>query len=363
MKKMTFILLFAVMVSACVPAVAPTPTPIPPTAVPTQDPKALAAEIDALVQENHQDGFFDGALLVAQNGQVILKQGYGMADRAQNIPITPQTRFPLASIQKQFTAMAILLLQEQGKLSVQDSLCDFVPDCPKDFEPVTLHHLLTHSSGVPAKTLWYKPGNEMLPENSSLYFQPGEKFMYSNVGFNLLDRVIETASGQSYESFLQENIFDPLQMTNTGVAFQDDGLAKGYKDAQSDFAMTFPYGIVADVLIYSTAEDMYRWDQALYGEDELLPQSALSAMFESQVAVPDGEYYGFDGSTGWSYGFGWFIAPGEPHYVLHGGMLEGFRTEIRRYTDDKATIIQLCNHEAVLLYPIAEEIAGMLFGK
>jgi CubicO group peptidase (beta-lactamase class C family) len=172
--------------------------------------------------------------------------------------------------------------------------------------------------------------------------------------------VIETASGQPYESFLQENIFDPLQMTNTGVAFQDDDLAKGYKDAQSDFAMTFPYGIVADVLIYSTAEDMYRWDQALYGEDELLPQSALSAMFESQVAVPDGKYYG---GEDWSYGYGWFIAPGEPHYVLHGGMLEGFRTEIRRYTDDKATIIQLCNHEAVLLYPIAEEIAGMLFGK
>jgi CubicO group peptidase (beta-lactamase class C family) len=85
--------------------------------------------------------------------------------------------------------MAILLLQEQGKLSVQDSLCDFVPDCPKDFEPVTLHHLLSHSSGVPAKTLWNKPGNEMLPENVSLYFQPGEEFMYSNVGFNLLDRV------------------------------------------------------------------------------------------------------------------------------------------------------------------------------
>jgi len=348
---MTFILLFAVMVNACVPAVAPI------------DPEALAAEIDALVQKNHQDGLFDGALLVAQDGQVILKQGYGMTDRTQNIPITPQTRFPLASIQKQFTAMAILLLQEQGKLSVQDSLCDFVPDCPKDFEPVTLHHLLTHSSGVPAKTLWYKPGNEMLPENSSLYFQPGEKFMYSNVGFNLLDRVIETASGQSYESFLQENIFDPLQMTNTGVAFQDDGLAKGYKDAQSDFAVTFPYGIIADVLIYSTVEDMYRWDQALYGEDELLPQSALSAMFESQVTVPDGEYYGFDGSTGWSYGYGWFIAPKELGYVIHGGQLQGFRTEIRRYTDDKATIIQLCNQEAVALYPTAEEIAGLLLGK
>jgi CubicO group peptidase (beta-lactamase class C family) len=319
------------------------------------------------VQENHQDGLFDGALLVAQNGQVILSQGYGYADREKQIPITPQTKFPLASIQKQFTAMAILLLQEQGKLSVQDSLCDFVPDCPKDFEPVTLRHLLSHSSGVPAKTLWNKPGNEMLPENVSLYFQPGEEFMYSNVGFNLLDRVIETASGQSYEDFVQENIFDPLQMTNSGVArsvvFQDDDLAKGYKDAQSDFATVFPYGIVADVLIYTTVEDMYRWDQALYGEDELLPQSALSAMFESQAAVPDGEYYGFDGSIGWSYGYGWFIAPKESGYVIHGGMLEGFRTEIRRYTNDKVTIIQLCNHEAVALYPIAEEIAAKLFGK
>jgi CubicO group peptidase (beta-lactamase class C family) len=350
LKIKTPILLIMLFLSAC--------SLLPPAAQPTPNPEVLGTEIDAIVQANYEAGVFDGSVLVAQNGQVIISKGYGYADREHKIPNTPETRFPIASISKQFTAMAIMLLQEQGKLSVQDSLCDFVPDCPQEFEPVKLHHLLTHSSGVPAKTLWYKPGNEMLPESATLYFQPGERFMYSNIGYALLDRVIETASGQSYESFLQKNIFDPLEMTNTGVAEQSDGLANGYKDAQSDFAVVFPYGLVSEYLVYSTIEDFYRYDQALYGE-ELLPQSALSAMFESQMAVPDGKYYG---GEDWSYGYGWFIAPDQLRYILHGGMLAGYRTEIRRYTDDKITIIQLCNQEAVALYPTAEAIASKLLG-
>lgn len=289
MKVITLFLLLPMILSACT---------LPAFRQPTPDPEVLGAENAALITENHQAGFFDGTALVVQNGQVIQKQGYGLADRRQNIPITPETWFPIASITKQFTAMGILVLQEQEKLNVQDSLCDFIPDCPAEFGPVKLHHLLTHSSGVPAKTLWDKPGNEMLPENSTLYFQPGEQFMYTNIGYALLDRVIETASGQSYESFLQVNIFDPLEMTNTGVAEQSDGLANGYKNAQSDFVMVFPYGQMAEYLVYSTVEDFYRYDQALYGE-ELLPQPALSAMFAPQMVVPDGKYYG---GEGWAYG-------------------------------------------------------------
>ncbi len=364
MKKMTFTLLFAVMVSACGTAVAPTPTPIPPTAVPTQDPKALAAEIDALVQENYQNGVYDGAVLVARDGQVILSQGYGFADRENKIPNTPQTKFRIASITKQFTAMAILLLQEQGKLNIDDSICDYISDCREVLEPVKIRHLLSQSAGLPNNTAYSFPGDQMVSEFATLFFPPGEQFKYQDVTYELAGRIIETVSGQSFASFLQENIFEPLGMSNSGVDgdLKQTDLAKGYSDAEGDNALQQIYTFAAGA-VYSTVEDMYRWDQALYLEDELLPQSALSAMFTPQMAVPDGEYYGFDGSTGWSYGFGWFIAPEEYGYVLHGGMLPGNRSEIRRYIDDETVIILLANHEAVALYPTAEAIAAKLFGE
>ena len=362
MKKMTFILLFALMVSACVPAVAPTPTPIPPTAVPTQDPKALAAEIDALVQENYQKGVYDGAVLVARDGQVILSQGYGFADREKEIPNTPQTKFRIASITKQFTAMAILLLQEQGKLNVDDSICSYITNCQEIFEPVKIRHLLSQSAGIPNTTAYSVPGDQMVSKFATLFFPPGEQFKYQDLTFNLAGRIIETVSGQSYASFLKQNIFEPLGMSNSGVHdMKQTDLAKGYTNAEGDIAFEPPY-LFAEGSVYSTVEDMYRWDQALY-TDELLPQSSLKAMFAPQVAVPDGEYYGFDGSTGWSYGFGWFIAPKELGYVIHGGTYPGFRAEIRRYIDDETVIILLTNQEAVALYPTAEAIAAKLFGK
>jgi len=351
MKKLTFILLLAVMVSAYVPADAPT------------DPEALAAEIDALVQENHQNGVYDGAILVARDGQVILSQGYGFADRIGKIPNTPQTKFRIASITKQFTAMAILLLQEQGKLNIDDSICDYITGCQEIFEPVTIRHLLSQSAGLPNNTAYSVPGDQMVNKFATLFFPPGEQFKYQDVTYNVAGRIIETVSGQSYASFLQENIFEPLGMSNSGVdnnLIQTD-LARGYTDAVGDNRL-LPMYTFAEGSVYSTVEDMYLWDQALY-TDKLVPQSALKDMFTPQVAVPDGEYYGFDGSTGWSYGFGWFIAPEELGYMLHGGTLPGFRAEIRRYTDDNVTIIQLCNHEAVWLYPTAEEIAGMLVGE
>ena len=359
MKKMTFILLFAVMVSACVPAVAPTPTPIPPTAVPTQDPKALAAEIDALVQENYQKGVYDGAVLVARDGQVILSQGYGFADREKKIPNTPQTKFRIASITKQFTAMAILLLQEQGKLNVDDSICSYITNCQEIFEPVKIRHLLSQSAGIPNNTAYSVPGDQMVSKFATPFFPPGEQFKYQDVTYNLAGRIIETVSGQSYASFLKQNIFEPLGMSNSGVHdMKQTDLAKGYTNAEGDIALQ-PVYTFAEGSVYSTVEDMYRWDQALH-TDKLLPHSSLKAMFTSQMTVPDGEYYGFDGSTGWSYGFGWFIAPKELGYVLHGGMLPGYRAEIRHYIDDNTVIILLTNQEAVALYPTAEAIAAKL---
>jgi CubicO group peptidase (beta-lactamase class C family) len=352
MKAKLLFLLLAVILSAC--ATQSTP-----------DPKVLSAEFDALVEKNHQAGLFDGSVLVTQNGQVIFSKGYGFADRERKIPNTPQTKFHLASIGKQFTAMAILLLQEQGKLSVEDGICNYITNCPEIFKPVKIRHLLSQSAGLPNSTAYSMPGDQMLSKNATLFFKPGEQFKYQDVTFNIAGSIIETVSGQSYASFLKQNIFEPLGMSNTGVDDMkqtDLDLAKGYSNAEGDIALQPVYGLFAAGSVYSTVEDMYRWDQALYG-DKLLPQSSLKAMFTPQVAVPDGEYYGsIDGSKGWSYGYGWFIAPEELGYVLHGGTLPGYRTEIRRYIDDKTVIILLTNHEAVALYPTAEAIAGKLLG-
>jgi len=349
MKAKLLFLLLAVILSAC--ATQPTP-----------DPKALSAEFDALVEKNHQAGLFDGSVLVAQNGQVIFSKGYGFADREKKIANTPQTKFRIASVTKQFTAMAILLLQQQGKLNVDDSICDYITNCPDIFKPVKIRHLLSQSAGIPNSTAYSMPGDQMLSRHATLFFQPGEQFKYQDVTFNIAGRIIETVSGQSYASFLKQNIFEPLGMSNSDVDdMKQTDMAKGYADAQSDIAINPMYGLFAEGSVYSTAEDLYRWDQVMYG-DKLLPQPSLKAMFTPQVAVPDGEYYGFDGSTGWSYGFGWFIAPKELGYVIHGGMLPGYRTEIRRYMDDKVVIILLTNHEAVDLYNTAEAIADKLFG-
>ena len=207
------------------------------------------------------------------------------------------------------------------------------------------------------------PGDQMVSKSATLFFQPGEQFKYQDVTFNLAGRIIETVSGQSYADFLKHNIFEPLGMSNSGVDdMKQTDLAMGYSNAEGDIALQPIHGLFAEGAVYSTVEDMYLWDQALY-TDKLLPQSALKAIFTPQVAIPDGEYYGFDGSKGWSYGFAWFIAPKEMGYVIHGGTLPGYRTEIRRYIDDKTTIILLTNHEAVALYPTAEAIAEKLFGK
>ncbi len=362
MKTTTFALLLAVLLSGCARAGIPTPTatPILPTAEPVQDPKVLAADLDALMQANHQAGVFDGAILVARNGQMILSQGYGFADRFNKIPNTPQTKFPIGSLTKQFTAMAILMLQARGKLTVEDKLCSYIPNCPEILQPIRLHHLLTHTAGLPDATRWEQPGDKMLSKYATLVFPAGEKWIYGDVAFDFLGRTIETVSGQTYEDFVRQNIFEPLQMSDTGYNHQQPDLAKGYAGAQGDRAQSSPADYFAAGAIYSTVEDLYRYDQALY-TDKLLPQSVLKVMFTAQVQVPDG--LPLPHPQGWSYGYGWFIGPELPrplHY--HGGMPPGYRSAFWRYPDDRITIIQLCNHEAVMLVPTEEAIANQLLG-
>jgi CubicO group peptidase (beta-lactamase class C family) len=198
----------------------------------------------------------------------------------------------------------------------------------------------------------------MLSKSATLSAQPGEKWLYADVGFNLLGKVIETVSGQSYEVFMQKHIFEPLQMSSTGYYHQEKDFAKGYSSSQNDVALQNSDYFAAGAL-YSTVEDLYRYDQAL-AAGTLLPVPALSAMFTAYMPIPAGLV--IHGEQGWGYGYGWFIGPDKPRRIYYdGGQPAGFRAAIWRYPDDQATIIQLCNHEGVMIVPTALAIAEKLF--
>ena len=192
----------------------------------SQDGSAFSAKLDEHLNQAVRQGF-SGAALISRDGKIVFAKGYGLANRELDVPNTAQTRFRLGSITKQFTAVGILLLADRGKLGVQDPICKFFDNCPPAWSAVTIHHLLSHTGGIPSFTSSpdYLP-KMMMPEtvtsmiarfkDKPLEFTPGEKYAYSNSGYFLLGHIIEKASGETYEVFLQKNIFDPLKLANTG---------------------------------------------------------------------------------------------------------------------------------------------------
>jgi CubicO group peptidase (beta-lactamase class C family) len=329
----------------------------------------LLPKFDEYAQATAKADGFSGAILVARDGKVLVSKGYGMADVEHDVPNTPETRFRLGSLTKQFTAVSILLLQERGKLSVQDSVCKYVAPCPEAWQPVTIHHLLSHTGGVPNFTNFdqfpdYPRTKRETATVESLIgrfrdrpldFKPGEKWNYSNSGYVLLGHVVEKLSGKSYESFLRENIFEPLKMTNTGYDHAGEIVkrrARGYaagpdgKLANADYIdMSIPFAAGG---LYSTVGDLYLWDQALNGE-KLLKKSSLDAMF---TAV----------RNDYGYGYGVNKLFNRAH-ATHGGSIEGFSTSIHRFPDDRVTVIVLSNYEAARSGPIARDLAAIAFGE
>ena len=359
-------LVLAVLLTSCYTPL--TTNPIP-QHVPTSTPAAQVApvpvsEIDKYLNTLVHIGSFSGSVLIARNGEVLLSKGYGFADREQKIINTPQTRFRIGLITKQFTAMAIVMLEAQAKLDVQDHICSYLPECPEAWETITIQHLLTHTSGIPNFTDFtdYRATNATPspPEETTnrfkdkpLDFQPGEGWGYSNSGYILLGQIIERVSGQSYENFLQEHIFTPLQMTSTGYDHNQDDLAVGYKGifGKAEFIdMSIPYAAGA---LYSTVEDLYRWDQALYTH-QLLPQDYLDQIFTAQVTIPN--------SRGMAYGYGWTIGQENGRQIItHAGGIEGFISEIARYPQDKTVIIILSNQQNTSMGIIHSALAKKVF--
>jgi len=259
--------------------------------------EAKVRRIDALVEAYRQIGQFNGSVLVAEKGAVLLKKGYGLAQMEWGIPNTADTRFRLGSITKQFTATLVLRQVEQGRIRLDGKLSDYLPDYrPDTGQKVTIHHLLTHTSGIPSYTdspTFFSevsrdphPVDEFVKKfcSGDLEFEPGSKFHYDNSGYFLLGALLEKVSGRSYEQLLREEILDPLGMKDTGydrgetllphrAAGYEKDLA-GYRNAPY-LDMSLPYAAGA---LYSTVEDLYRWDQALYGT-AVLSEASKERMF------------------------------------------------------------------------------------
>lgn len=328
-------------------------------------PKQLSSRIEEYMRAAAREEHFSGSILVAKNGKPVLSNAYGMANYELNVPNRPDTIFRLGSITKQFTATAIMQLQEKGRLSVNDSICKYLENCPSKWEAITIRNMLTHTSGIPDYTSqpdFKKSASQPLTnaeliarfKDMPLEFAPGERYRYSNTAYNLLGAIIEKISAKTYADYLQENIFSPLGMKNTGYDVSGRVIknrAAGYLIGDgsinnADFLdMSIPYSAGA---LYSTTGDLLKWDQAIETGKILSPRS-LSEMF-----TPFKKDYG--------YGFGITEYFGHKE-IYHGGGIFGFATQLTRFPDDKVTIIVLSNNQRAAAGKIANSLAAIIFGK
>ena len=341
----------------------------------------LAAPLPATAKtpSERADALLDGliktddpgmAVLVAQDGKILFEKGYGLADRKHHVPITPHTIFCIGSITKQFTASAILKLQEEGKLSVTNKLSKYIPDFPHGDE-VTLRELLNHTSGIHSYT--EKPDFLSRATNATTAaaiieemkkdpydFDPGTKWRYDNAGYRLLSYIVERVSGQSYGDFLRGNFFQPLGMTNTGVYRAHSGLpheALGYSLGTNGFRrplngdMSWWDGAGS---LYSTVEDLYRWNEGIFS-GRVVDTASLQAAFtpvkehEEQVNLDSG------------YGFGWEVRRARGlREIWHNGSLDGFCSTLLRVPAEKLTVAILANAEPGRTNAVPELLARKL---
>jgi CubicO group peptidase (beta-lactamase class C family) len=321
--------------------------------------------MDQIVHSYAADHKFMGTALVARGSQVIFSKGYGSADLEWDVPNSPNTKFRLGSVTKQFTAASILLLEERGKLNVNDPVKKYLPDAPAAWDKITIYHVLTHTSGIPNFTGF--PDYEKLDafaatpaqlverfRDKPLDFAPGEKWNYSNSGYVLLGYLIEKLTGGTYEKFVRENIFTPLGMKDSGydsnsaiIPHRASGyaLVKGAYENAGFVHMSIPHGAGA---LYSTTEDLLKWEQGLFGG------KVLQATSLQKMTTPFKN----------NYAFGLGVQTVDGHKVIsHGGGIQGFVTELEYYPDDKLTVVVLENVTgAVPPGEIAKKLAALAHG-
>lgn len=333
------------------------------SATPQSSPDLAGMEL--VIQSFVSDQHFMGSILVARGNDVILDKGYGFANLEWQIPNSPSTKFRLGSITKQFTSASILLLAERGKLSVNDPVKKYLPDAPAAWDKITIFNLLTHTSGIPSFTSFPDYASlepvMTIPEqlvkrfrDKPLDFQPGEKWSYSNSGYVLLGYLLEKISGESYEKFVQDNIFTPLGMRDSGydsnsavIAHRAAGYSPGANGPENAgyINMTVPFSAGA---LYSTTDDLLHWEQGLFG-GKLLSHASLEKM-----TTPYKE----------DYACGLMVHMVNGRKVIeHGGGIEGFNTMLAYYPQDKLMVVVLSNINGAAPEDIATKLAAIAHGE
>jgi CubicO group peptidase (beta-lactamase class C family) len=333
----------------------------------------LATRIDAAIAPYFKADAPGATVIVVKDGKPVLRRAYGMADTARSLKMAPEMALRLGSITKQFTATAILMLAEEGKLSVDDDITRHLPDYPTRGKKITIEHLLTHTSGIVSYT--GKPGYvtgmtrdvgvaEMIDsfKNDPLDFEPGTQYRYNNSGYFLLGAIIEKISGQSYAGFLEQRIFKPLGMQDTyyeGFGASRAPVAAGHTRGPTGYgaarplSMTQPYAAGS---LVSTVDDLAKWDAAIAAGKLLKPASWQRAFTSYRLA--DGK------ATG--YGYGWDVNKVQGQTAMgHGGGINGFTTHALRFPDQKVYVAVLTNSDAGPANPavVARKAAGIAIGK
>jgi CubicO group peptidase (beta-lactamase class C family) len=338
---------------------------------------AQSDPVDDYVQSEMQKQHVPGlALLVSRGGQVIRAQGYGLSNVELQVPVKPESIFQSGSVGKQFTATAVMMLVEEGKIGLEDPLTKYFPDAPATWKQVTIRELLSHTGGFtdyPKDFDMRKDYTEAdlikIVESIPLAYPPGTNWSYSNLGFLTLGIVIHKVTGQFYGDFLQERIFRPLGMSTTRIISEGDIIpnrSAGYRLVKTELKneelknqewVSPTLNTTADGALYFSVLDLAKWDAALYTE-KLLKKSSLDQMW-TVAKLTNGK------PNSGHYGFGWFIENRNGHRVIeHEGAWQGFETDISRYVDDQLTVVVLTNLAEARPNKFADHVAEMyLSGK
>lgn len=346
------------------------------------DPRIQLLDDYMLGQAQHYQ--FNGNILIAERGEVIYQKSFGLSDFVQNTLLNDTTVFELASVSKQFTAMGILILVDQGELSLSDSLRSFFPELP--YHNITVHHLLSHTSGLPdymdlLKDKWDRStiafNQDMIEllaeEKPHIHFKPGEKWEYCNTAYVLMASIIEKVSGKTFQDYMAHHIFEPLQMENSRIY----NTRRSSKDLIPNYAYGYVYsnslmqyalpdslpgyefvyfmdGIQGDGITNSTTGDLLKWDRALV-EKKLVSEKLMKEMFSPQGVT--------DRFPGTHYGYG--VELGRDPFgsmISHGGFWPGYTTMMTRYIEDDKTIIVLSNNQSSSA-DISRALANIIYNK
>ncbi|HKS75687.1 MAG TPA: serine hydrolase domain-containing protein [Terriglobales bacterium] len=329
------------------------------------------SDVDHYIQTEMQKHHIPGlALLIARNGQIVRAQGYGFANLELQVPVKPESIFQSGSMGKQFTATAVMMLVEQGKVGLEDPLTKYFPDAPASWNQVTVRELLSHTAGFtdyPDKFDFRRDYTEdqllKIVEAIPLAYPPGTKWAYSNLGYLTLGVLIHRVTGEFYGDYLQEHIFRPLGMTATRIISETDIIpnrSSGYlwvKGGWKNQEWVSPtLNTTADGALYFTILDLAKWDAALY-TDKLLKPSSLEQMW-TVAKLKNGQ------PNSGQYGFGWFVDTDHGRRVIeHEGQWQGFNTNISRYVGDKLTVVVLTNLDHCAPDEIAHGVAGFYLPK